>query len=148
MRGLEVTQLSTDNDFTCIEEEVKPVRLNVVAAKKHVGDIESSMRTVKECTRCHIHRNQYERYPHIMVTGCVTKSINDLNQLQSFNGLSQELSPETLITGDVGLDFNKINAMNFGDYVQVHRQSNIINTPKARTVGAIALYPSGNDQRG
>ena len=60
-RGLEVSQLNTDNEFLCIEEDIRPVRLNVVAANEHVGNIERSTRTVKECTRCHIHRNPYER---------------------------------------------------------------------------------------
>ena len=55
-----------------------------------------------------------------MVAVYVTKSITYLNQITSFNGLSQELSPATLLTGNIGPDFNKINVLNFGDYVQVH----------------------------
>ena len=38
-RGLEVSQLNTDNEFTCIEEDIRPVRLNVVAANEHVGNV-------------------------------------------------------------------------------------------------------------
>ena len=68
-RGLEVTQLNTDNEFACIEEDIRPVKLNVVAANEHVGNVERSTRTIKECTRCHIHRNPYKRYPKTMVTG-------------------------------------------------------------------------------
>lgn len=120
----------------------------MVAAGEHVGNIERSNRTVKECTRCHIHRCPYERYPRVMVTGCVVKAVKDLNQLPSQSGISQELSPSTLITGDVCPDFKRINALNFGDYVQVHRDITPTNTPRARTVGGIALHPSGNEQGG
>ena len=59
-RGLTVVQLNGDNEFSCIEEEIRPTRLNTVAAGEHVGDIERSGRTVKECTRCHVYRNPYE----------------------------------------------------------------------------------------
>ena len=38
-RGLEVTQLNTDDEFRCIEEAIRPIRLNVVAADEHVEDV-------------------------------------------------------------------------------------------------------------
>ena len=44
-RGLTVTQLNTDNEFRCIEEEIRPIKLNVVAADEHVGNVERSTRT-------------------------------------------------------------------------------------------------------
>ena len=42
----------------------------------------------------------------------------------------------------------KTNKLNFGDYVQAHRCEGATNTPKARTVGDIALYPLGNEEGG
>ena len=116
-RDLSVMQLNADNEFGCIKEEIRPIKLNMVAAGEHVGNIERSNRTVKEGTRCHIHRCPYERYPRVMVAGCVVKAVKDLNQLPSQSGISQELSPSTLITGDACPDFKRINALNFGDYV-------------------------------
>ena len=50
------------------------------------------------------------------MTGCVIKHIEDLNSLPSLKGMSQELIPCMLLTGDLSLDFNKVNALNFGDY--------------------------------
>ena len=41
-----------------------------------------------------------------------------------------------------------MSALNFGSYVQLHRNSDTTNTPKARTVGVIALYELGNAQGG
>ena len=95
-RGLEVIQLNTDNGFACIEEDIRPINLNMVATGEHVGDIERSGRTFKECTRCHVHRNPYERYTRLMVTGCVVKSVKDLNQLSAMDGISKEISPDNL----------------------------------------------------
>ena len=95
-----------------------------------------------------IHANPYQRYPRVMVKGCATKSVKDLNRLPSTNGISSTLSPSTLITGDACPDFKDVSVLNFGSYAQVHRHNNPTNTPKARTVGAIALHESGNAQRG
>ena len=44
------------------------MKLNIVAAGEHVGDIERSGRTMKECTRCRVHKNSYEIYIKLMVT--------------------------------------------------------------------------------
>ena len=95
-RGLTVDSVNSDNEFGCIRDDILPTNLNMVAADEHVGDVERSIRTVKEGTRCHVHRLPYERYTKLMVSGCVVKTIKDLNQLPSPNGLSDELSPSTL----------------------------------------------------
>ena len=107
----------------------------MVAAGEHVGNIERSNRTVNEGTQFRIHRCLYKRDPRVMVKGCVVKSFKDLNQLSSLNQISQDLSPSTLITGNMCPDFNRINALNFGDYIQVHRDNTPTNTNKTRTVG-------------
>jgi len=85
-KGLQVIQIDTDNEFGCIEEEIIPTRSNMVAAGEHVRNIEKSNRTIKEGTRYHVHRYPYKRYPRVMVIGCILKTVNDLNQLPSFNG--------------------------------------------------------------
>ena len=66
-RGLRVTQINADNEFTCIREEVRPANMNIVAAGEHVGYIERLGRILKEGTRGHVNRLPYKRYPKIMV---------------------------------------------------------------------------------
>lgn len=83
-----------------------------------------------------------------MVYGCVVKTIKDLNQLLSPNGISDTISPSTMITGRSGPYFNQFNELNLRDYVQAIRRRGRTDTNRARTVGAIALYPSGHDQGG
>jgi hypothetical protein len=53
------------------------------------------------------------------------------------------MSPASLVTGVPPPDFNKLR-LEFGSYVQVFEANNPTNTPKARSVGAIALTPTGN----
>ena len=61
-RGLRVTQINTDNEFACIREQIRPTNLNMVAAGEHVSNVERSIRTIKEGTRCHMRRLPYNRY--------------------------------------------------------------------------------------
>ena len=147
-RGLTVNQLNTDNEFACIEDEILPTKLNMVVANENVGDVERSVRTVKECIRCHVHMIPYERYPRIMVTGIVIKSIKDINQLPAIDGISKERIPDTLVTGRACPDYDKVTRLNFGDYVQAYHRKGSTNTNQVRTVGPISLYSSGNEQEG
>ena len=129
-----MTQLNTDNEFGGIANDILPTRLNVVAANEHVGDVEVSIKTTKECCRCHVHRNPYEWYTKLMVSGCVTKSTLDLNALPDEDGLSKDVSPATLITGRQCADYKEISRLNFGDYVQVKQPNDQTNANEARTM--------------
>ena len=60
------------------------------------------------------------------------------------NGVSQTISPGTMIGGKHPPDYNKITKLNFGDYVQVHIPRQHTNNNEPRRVGAIALYPMEN----
>ena len=57
------------------------------------------------------------------------------------------VSPWTLMTG-IKLDYIKHCRLPLGSYVQVHDKPSPTNSPKARTVGAITLGPTGNLQGG
>ena len=87
-------------------------------------------------------------YTKLMVTGYVVKTIKDLNQIPALDGLSDGNSPDMIITGKSASNFNEITKLNVGDYVQAYRIKGVTNTNKARCLGAIALYQSGNEQGG
>jgi hypothetical protein len=53
-RGFNITQIKGDREFSCITNDVLPVTLNVADADDHVHEVERSIRTVKEQTRCTI----------------------------------------------------------------------------------------------
>ena len=147
-RGIHVNQINTENLFECSKNDILPTNLNVVTAEEHVGERERSIRTMKEGTRCDLQRLPYSHYPKVMIKGSITKRVKDLNQLPSNSGISNTLSPSTLITGKPSPGFLEVITLNFRDYVQVYNAKKITNTNKSRAVGAITLYPSGNDVGG
>jgi hypothetical protein len=69
--------------------------------------------------------------------------MNCLNQFPWLNGISDTMSPASLVTGVPPPDFNQLK-LEFGSYVQVFEANNPTNTPKARSLGAITLTPTGN----
>ena len=64
-----------------------------------------------------MHRLPYKIYPVEMVIRCVIKSVKDLNNAISDDGISDYLSPGTLVTGRVNPWYKEIQVLNFGDYV-------------------------------
>jgi hypothetical protein len=54
-RGFVVVDVHADAEFECIREHIAPVFLNVVAADAHVGEVERSIRTIKERNRVSVH---------------------------------------------------------------------------------------------
>ena len=129
----------------CITNDVFPIKINVVAADEYAGKVERSIRTIKDATRCHVHRLPFKIYPRQMIKGCVGMVLKYLNQLLNENSVCTNMSPSSIVLGTCKLDYEG-KKLNFGDYVQAHRPHNITNDNKSRTVRAIALYQSGNLQ--
>ena len=80
-----------------------------------------------------------------MVIGCAINAVKNLNIVPGGKAcVSLEMNPLTLITSP---NFDKVTAVQFGDYAQVHEANGLRNNSNdTRSVGAIALYPSGNQQ--
>jgi len=68
-----------------------------------------------------------------------------LNSFPSDNGLSRTQSPRVLVTG-TGVDYNLHCRLECGSYVQMHEEHG--NNMAPRTIGALALRPTGNVQGG
>ena len=126
-RGLQVSQVNGDKEFENMEDVVRPANLHIVAANEHIGDVKRSIRTIKECTRAHVHRLPYKRYPKLMVAGMVLHVVKNLNSLPTDIGIQCGYSPASLITGSAPVDYNTVISLNFGDYVQVHEEKYITN---------------------
>ena len=77
-RGLTVTNIHADNEFECCRTELRPIILNIAGTGMHVGEVERSIRTIKERVRCSIHGLPFKIYPRVLVTGCVTYNIKCL----------------------------------------------------------------------
>ena len=81
-------------------------------------DIKIGKRSLKEGTKCEIHKYPYKWYPREMVKGCVIKMTKDNNELPINDGFLDIYGPGTLVKGTVRTDYNRIKVLKFGDYVQ------------------------------
>ena len=145
-RGLNVIQIDVDMEFKSLENQLLPIKLNMAAADEHVSDVERSIRTIKEGTRTLLHDMPFDYYHQQLVAGCVQSVVKTLNSTPKRGGLSDILSPSTLITGRPPPDYDTITKLSFGEYVEVKENNNFKNSMEQRTVGALAMYPSGNAQ--
>jgi hypothetical protein len=80
-----------------------------------------------------------------MIQHLIGGSVFWLNAFPSDQGISNSMSPWTIMTGKA-IDFVKHCKIMFGTYAQVHEEHD--NSLLARTTGAIALRPTGNNQGG
>ncbi|KAI2490729.1 Reverse transcriptase (RNA-dependent DNA polymerase) [Fragilaria crotonensis] len=121
----------------------RPIHLDVVAPDSHVGEIERSVRTVKERLRSTVHGLPFKRLPKLMVVHMVADAVRCLNMFPADNGVSPFLSPLSIVTGVPPPDYACLR-LEFGTYVQLFQDHSPSNTIAARTLGAIALTPTGN----
>ena len=104
-RAFQVKQINGDNDFMCISNEALHVQMNIVAADEHVGEVERSIRTIKDGTRYHVYRFSYKKYPRQMVNGCVEMVLKCLNQLPNKNSVRTNISPSSIVLGTCKPDY-------------------------------------------
>jgi hypothetical protein len=112
-------------------------------ANTHVGEIEKSIHTVKERLRTCVHGLPFKRLPKLFIKHMLADVIRCLNQFPWRNGISDTLSPACIMTGIAPPDFQHMR-IKFGSYIQVFEDADPTNTPRAHTLGAIALNPIGN----
>jgi hypothetical protein len=144
-RGLTVRDVHGDHEFSCIREALRPIGLNIAPADSHVGEVERSIRTVKERLRSCAHGLPFKRLPRLFVQHMVADATRCLNQFPWPNGISATMSPASIVTGVANPDYNSMR-IEFGAYVQVFEDNAPSNTLRSRSLGAIALTPTGNAQ--
>ena len=142
-RGFNIVDVHADNEFECVKEELRPIHMDNVPADRHIGEIERSVKTVKERLRSTAHGLPFKRIPKLLVTHIVADAVRCLNQFPWANGISANTSPLSIVTGAAAPDYNNMR-VELGQYVQVFEPSDPTNTPKARSLGSIALTSTGN----
>jgi hypothetical protein len=80
-----------------------------------------------------------------MIQALVYHAARGLNQFLAKNGISDTLSPLTIMTGRANPNYNELK-LEFGSYVQVFEDNTPSNTTTSRNTGAIVLNPTGNAQ--
>ena len=69
-----------------------------------------------------------------------------MDQLPPDNGISKDLGPNIMITSRPAPNYKEMSKLIFDNYVQAYKVKRKPNTLKSRTVGALALCPSGNEK--
>ena len=107
-RGFRVTNIHGDCEFECLREDLQPIELPTSAADEHVGDIERSIRTIKEGIRCIVQSLPYKRYTKLMINCLVTYVLRNKNQLPTEDGISDRMSPLGIMLGHPLPDYTQL----------------------------------------
>jgi hypothetical protein len=136
-----------DGQFESIRGDLAglDITLNTVANDEHVPEVERYIRTVKDRTRSVYNSLPFKRMPARMIVEMVSHSVFWLNSFPALDGISRTLSPRAIVTGS-NVTYDRHCRLEFGAYVQTHEEHD--NTMLPRTIGAIALRPTGNAQGG
>ena len=143
--GFVVEATLMDGEFAHLSGELASmgVALNAMSCDEHVGDVERFIWTIKERMRAIYNTLPFQKVPARLIAEMGKASVFWLNSSPQKNGLHSELSPRTIVTGQK-LGFKRHCRFQFGQYVQTHEEHN--NSMSPRTVGALALRPTGNAQ--
>jgi hypothetical protein len=146
-RGFVVSLALMDGEFDTpgVREALagQGVALNPTGRDEHVGDIERYIRTVKERMRSTYNTLPFVHMPTRLVIEMASQSVFWIHAFPKTDGVSSHMSPREIMTGQK-LDYARHCKFEFGEYVQTHEQHDNSMTP--RTIGALALRPTGNAQ--
>ena len=143
--GFNVAAALMDGEFGHLRGELADmgIALNETSRDEHMGDIERYIRTVKERMRAVYNTLPFSKIPARLVIEMAKASVFWLKGLPPKDYFGNNLSPRTIVTGQK-LDYKRHCRYQFGEYVQTHEQHD--NSMDPRTVGALALHPTGNAQ--
>jgi hypothetical protein len=144
-KGFQIKWALMDNEFEPLHADLANlgIGLNEAGRNEHVPQVERYIHTIKERARATYNMLPFKNIPPIMVIEMVKAAVFWLNSFPIDNGVSNHMSPRTIVTGHK-VDYAKHCQYEFGEYVQVHEEHD--NSMSARTVGALAMRPTGNAQ--
>ncbi|KAL7545710.1 hypothetical protein ACHAWF_009061 [Thalassiosira exigua] len=149
-RGFRVRTIFMDGEFAPLQGHLGTTAIDVSTSNEHVGDIENTIRHVKNRYRALRAGMPFRLTPYMVSRHLVRFIIMWLNAFPPRGGVSRAFSPRNIVLG-TQLDFERHCRLPFGAYAQVHdvpdpRFSS--NVDLDRTTGAICLGPSGNQRGG
>ena len=146
-RGFRPVYALMDGQFEPLRGDLADlgIQLNTVSNDEHVPEIERQIRTLKERTRAIYCTLPFRKIPHRLIIEMLYAANYWLNMFPRKGGISKTMSPRTLLTG-LTMNYNRHCRLEFGEYVQTHEEHD--NSLNPRTIGALALRPTGNVQGG
>ena len=146
-RGFQIRNAFMDGQFEPLRGNLAElgILLNTASNDEHVPEIKRQIHTVKERTRAIYCTLPFKKMPRRLIIEMVYATNYWLNMFPRQGGASKTLSPRALLTGQ-SWSYTTHCKLEFGDYVQTHEEHD--NSMAARTIGAIALRPTGNTEGG
>jgi hypothetical protein len=147
-RGFSISLGLADGEFDTpgIHESLagEGVALDPMGRDKHMGDVERYVCTVKERMRATYNTLPFTHMPTRLVIEMAKQAMFWLHSaFPRADGVSDHMSPREIMTGQK-LDYARHCRFEFGEYVKTHEEHDSSMTP--RTIGALALRPTGNAQ--
>ena len=108
-RSFKITDFHGDSEFDKekLKDFLEPRILHTYAREEHVGIIERSVRSIKERCRSTVHGMPYKRMTILMVKSLVEGVVGMMNAFPSKQGISDTLSPSTIVEGKSKLDLKR-----------------------------------------
>jgi hypothetical protein len=147
-RGFKITMTHADEELTSLQHpllELDGIGLNIAATNEHVPEMERAIRTIKERNRSTVSGLPYKHYSTILKKALVSHAISWLNTFPHADGVSETMSPRTILTGVIP-DYAVHCRVLIGAYCEVHNENDPSNTETPRTSPVIAIDPTGNLQ--
>jgi hypothetical protein len=128
-----------------LASESRCVALNTTSNDEHLGDIERYNRAIQERIHTAFNSFPFQRMPRRLIIEMAKSTVFWRKVVSADDGISDELSPQAIVTGNT-VDYDRQCHYEFGEYVQTHEEHEY--SMGSRTVGALALRPTGNVQGG
>ena len=142
-RGFKVVSIRGDGEFKFMEQSLPGIHFEPCPADAHVPDVERSNQTIKADIRTHSHALPFTRVPALFVAELVAFAVRCRNQVPHDDGVSDSLSPLSIVTGAPPVDANKL-TLEFGSYCQAFNKTNPTNSQLSRAISSIAMNPCHN----
>ena len=123
------------------------IKINLALPDAHVPEAERNIRTVKNRIRVAYNRQVNKAIPHAITIGLVKSVVRSINMFPADNGISKIFSPFEIVKNQ-GVDYKKISAAEFGQYVQAYNDPVTTRTNEPRTIAGIFIGPLDNIQGG
>jgi hypothetical protein len=149
-RGFQIVFVKGDGEFKPLEPMMSSLygapRLNLSSANEHVPEIERRIWVIKEQVQAVVYLMPFNSIPLIMLIHAVMFVTKQLNLFPVKGSVSACFSPKQIMSGESAM--YKFCAMGFGQYCQIHEESQPWNSLAVKTQGAISLGMSENVQGG
>lgn len=149
--GFRINVVSLDGEFTTARERIRGeahMDMNPVSAGEHAPVIERHIRHMKEGVRGLYQMLPFDKrrkLPERIIIELVHAKTFYKNAVPALDGISDVIAPREIITQQ-RINYKRHCSLVFGQYVQTHEEHD--NSMKARTIGAIAMRPTGARQGG